>query len=300
MQPAIKGLQPLSFMDNGKFLTYNEEVNMAANEELEGLKKELGFFQRIFSKFKIDVEKEKKEFAESATTETITATTNVVAAAATVENGKEAVAVTTSAEAVAKAAADQDKEKVVPAVVKTDVAEVRNEANEEANENEKLALLVKELQSKVATLETALENKKVEAVAEDNRAFCERLVREGKLRPADVDQEIENLTNRATIDNSGVQFSEGRPSVDRYKEHLAGRPKIVEFAEVLPAKDALVAIPKIDGDGVDEYIDSKIKDKMKLSPNISYMDAMKDCMGECEKEMPEQYKEYMKKFTSHS
>lgn len=297
MQPAIKGLAPLHFADNkpSRIFSFNERT-LVMDKEVQDLRAKVSWYEKIFNLFKVQVDKEfseadtkiipspeakpeekkpevkeeKKEFAEPAV----------------LEGGQGGAAVKSAGSAMDETIKKEEGGVAAPdakiEVSKEAQAQVKAEANEEAKENEELKAQVKALESRLASLEKLLTAK---AEASDNKAFCEALVAEGRLRPADLEKEIENLNLRAQVDNTR-SFAEGQPtSVEMYKAYLKGQAKVVEFGELLtipnaPAKDALVGVPSIE-----KYIE----DKMRLDPKISYVDALK-CVGE---EHPDEMRAYL-------
>jgi len=298
-QPAIAGLQPLSFEENKPFHTYSftEELTMDKAvdtvvqpvAEIEALKQENGFFKKLFNMFKVDVQ----NFSEVTNGEA----TNKSSVAK--EDGKE---LSEKADVKAgDATNDANVKRETPDPKTTDamqekskevIAAEKNEANAMAEENMKLKAKVTSLESELEALKKSLENK---LSAASNRTFCEQLVSEGRLRPADLDATLENLEARAYIDSSR-NFSEemADSSVAQYKTHLKDMPKVVEFGEILPnlpPKDALRPVPTSAAD-LDEYIQSDINDRMKLSPNTSYDDAMKQAFAECAQKYPQFMAEY--------
>lgn len=304
MQPAVKGLAPFKFASSENSHTYNFEertVIMATPDtEVMEVKRENAFFKKIFAMFKVEVptpeqvksfsepkvapepekkadpapekkvEEPKKEFAD--------ASQSVVDK----ENGPSG----TSAADPAQAQTDREaKEGTVPpaeqTVDKAAIAKTKDEANVMAEENSRLKAEIEALKSQLEALKKSTEKQAQET---GNRAFCENLVKAGKLRPAELDAEIENLNMRDYTD-SCRSFAEGDgqvPAAETYRKHLSTRPKIVEFGEMvappdLPAKDALVGVPSIDA-----FVEKGIKDKMQLNPAISYEDALKQTYAEAQ------------------
>lgn len=142
-----------------------------------------------------------------------------------------------------------------------------------------------------------IEKKKTEKPPEDMRAFCESLVKEGLLRPVDVDIEVQNLELRQTSDKV-KQFAEGEiSSVDKYKEVLRKRPKIVTFGETpnFPDKYAPVSVPTVDG--MDKYIESKMEEREKEDNEFTknYAEHLKSVYAEVSTEHPSVWAEYAKK-----
>lgn len=311
-QPAIKGLKPLSFTENKPYKTFSEVINMPTKVEVTtnvaDLEKELSWYKKLFNIFKVETS---KNFSDP-----VVPTVAVVVPASTVvekEDGKakdkETVAEgkTEGADGETKeAVATENKEpvKVDTAVVvsKEEIATVKDEANTDQKENELLKNKVAELEGKLDAMTKAVENKKVEAQIEGNRAFCESLIKAGKLRPADLEIEVENLNQRDQIDSirpvDGISdFSEAasKSKVEQYKAYLTSKPKVCEFGEVLPASDAPVTVPTVPED-FDAYLAKMVEDKMALNPKVSYMDHFNASVTECKEKNPEAFKEYEKKY----
>ena len=278
-QPAIKGLKPFSFVEdaNTKTYTFSEGVKiMAQDNSLEDLKKENSFFKKLFSMFKVEVPSV-ADFAEGDGVAKLTPQAEKEQGAPILETPAEDAGEKPGTEHEEQVAKETTGEPVKPEDAKIEIskkaqADVKDEANAMAAE---LTTLKAEFAALKSQYDSLVATTTKEAVETSNRAFCETLVNEGRLRPCDVEIELENINARAYTD-SVRSFSEGEvASVVSYKEHLKSMPKIVEFGEFatasdLPAKDALVGVP-----AVDSFIEDGIKDKMKLNPNISYADALR-------------------------
>jgi len=279
--PAIKGLLPLDFTLNTEYKVYTfskeqivpETIDVNAMEnEIINLKKENGWFKNLMNKFKMEVS---KEFSYDDQIDR--------------EDGPEKDSEEGGEVAEYKKAVDRE-DKLAPAedpqitVGKEAQAEVKNKANEAEKENMELKDMVEQLTKRIKDLEDSITKKDFTATVEakkiSNRQFCDQLVRDGKLRPADLESEVENLNNREHID-SCLEFSERGPTTfcDDYRKELTSRPKIVEFTDIATpaavAEDALVSLPA-DANSVDKYIAKFVEDRMKLNPNISYVDAMNE------------------------
>jgi hypothetical protein len=289
MPPAIKGLAPVSYASSEHFKTFTEEFTMAEKIDIEEIKRENSFFKRLFNMFKIDT----KQFSEEKTVEKIVdhVETNSVKAQ---EQG--AVPPVPNGDAGIKMAEKTDPgEGTLPAPAqKQEGAEARNDANEEASENETLKKRITALESELATLRATMAKDHSEAKQQSNKLFCEELVKEGRLRPADVEMTVLNLEARAKLDEVR-NYSEEQSSYRKYRETLKAMPKVIEFGEFpnVPNMTAGVAVPDA---GIDAkaYIEKSTKDKMAATPNISYWDALKSSMAECQEKNPVGYAEYMK------
>jgi hypothetical protein len=299
MQPAVKGLAPLQFNEHGSYKTYSfsEEKTMADvidKVDVEEIKKENQFFNRLLKKFGFDVAKAKMEFAEFAKP-------NVEALeGGTAVKEKESTSESENAETIDTETKDA---KVAPASITVDKeaqAKDKEESGKISQENEALKGEVAALKSEVEALRKQVTEQVASKAASDKKSFCEGLVRDGKLRPADLEESIKNLEAREYIDSLHTtrSFSEGKPSkssVETYMDYLAAQPKIIEFGEVPnePRSDAAVAFPSSSFE-VENYIAKKVAEAQRLNPAISYEEATKCAYSECEKGAPEAYAEYMK------
>jgi len=268
MQPAIKGLTPLHFAENrpSRIFNFNERTSvMLKDTDVQELKAKVSWYEKIFNIFKMEVGKEFSEVKPEAKTEEVKPEEK--APEVKPEEKKEFVEATPATPVVPEVKAE---------------AEVKAETKDMVKEYSDLKTAVSGLEARFVSLEKLM-TAKVEAT--DNKSFCEALVSEGRLRPADLDKEIENLNLRGQVDGTR-SFAEGQlTSVEMYKAYLRGQAKVVEFGELLtipnaPAKDALVGVPSIE---------KFIEDKMKLDPKISYVDALK-CVGE---EHPDDMRAYL-------
>ena len=102
----------------------------------------------------------------------------------------------------------------------------------------KLTQQVQEFSEKVTALETEngqlkteAANQKAEAVKNELNSFCDGLIKEGKMRPADKEMFVEQLI--IANDASQRQFAEGEKTpVQKLRDTLASMPKVVEFGEM--------------------------------------------------------------------
>lgn len=327
-QPAIPGLQPLSFIEDKPFRLYdfNEEIPMID----EDVNKKLNFYEKVFKIFGLEVQKYNKEKNTMADKEKAFVEDTVKK----MEDGagkKEAPAKVDDA-ALAEI---EKKDPGTEATVKVMTAEAKNEASKVSDENAQLKSMVESLMSRVKSLEEALatgiknhaeaetkakeletKNKELEtkvAKTEEQSLFdfVENLIKDGKLRPVDREMTLMALQAQVELDKVPViNMSEGKAEpdpnrkarVEIYKEHLTGMPKIVEFGEFpnLPAAQTGVAFPAPDAGTMGDYIEKKVavklaeKDKLGLTSKTSYWDTLKECMAEAAKEQPEVYKEYVR------
>jgi hypothetical protein len=139
------------------------------------------------------------------------------------------------------------------------------------------------------TAENADLKKKTEPTPEDFKTFCETLVKDGKIRSADVPIEVENLESRRTADKVS-NFAEGdgkKSKVDTYKEILSKRGKIVTFGELdLPVDQKPVSASEIDN-----QIDKRTREIAK-EKSIDYAEAFDLAQIELVEKYPEQFKQF--------
>jgi hypothetical protein len=183
----------------------------------------------------------------------------------------------------------EKKDTGIEATAKVANAEAKNEAADFAKENAELKAQVATLTEQLKKAEAALANK--ENPMDSNRAFCESLVKDGKLRPADVDETLTNLNLRSDADKV-KNFAEdsAESTVLKYKSYLSNQPKVVEFGEVI--KNHKEKAPIV---SAESYLESKTKDRMALTPTVSYESCFAIALSEMEKEYPKEYKEYAQK-----
>ena len=99
-----------------------------------------------------------------------------------------------------------------------------------------------------AEREATLRQKEVLVIHQENLAFAEALVRDGKLLPALKDQAVALLNFTANLEPGQViEFGEGDgkkivPPDEMLKGYLSNQPKIVEFGEVATAEDETAVV----------------------------------------------------------
>ena len=271
-QPAVEGLQPLQFAEQiaSTYKTYNQEITPMENREVEDLKRQLTFFEKLFAKFGMEVKAEEtakaKDHAQDPNkdimdkekgsgTEEATLPADANADVQTKEVGKEIV-----------------DPKVEVTTTKQQEAEVLKIAADETAENTKLKALVAELEKKLATLEGLLKEKEVS----DNKSFCESLVKDGKLRPADLTTTLTIMDQKAYIDSIRNFAQDGRPTqVDEYRQHLSAAPKIIEFGESVAIAEAM---PTVTVPSVHEMVERHMRDS---AGKMSYLEAYSKVCAEC-------------------
>lgn len=111
-------------------------------------------------------------------------------------------------------------------------AQVRAEYHEKLTAAEAAATAAR---ARVTELETTIKQTAAEARKAEFASFCDGLVTEGKLKPADKDSTVALLL--ALDAGQKIEFSDGttkveKTAVDALKERLAAAPKVVEFGEM--------------------------------------------------------------------
>lgn len=83
----------------------------------------------------------------------------------------------------------------------------------------------------IAKLKADADNQKAVARKEEHKAFCQKLIEDGKMLPAEVDASIDQL-EIAHAASQGRDFAEGTKSpYDSCRDLFANRQKVVEFGE---------------------------------------------------------------------
>jgi len=287
MAPAVKGLKPASFATSIIYKTFSEEFKMPEPViNVEELKKENSFFKKLFHMFKVDV----KNFSDNTSI-------NAMEKGKSEDEDKDLDNMSsedTKKSITEKETKDPGEATEASPEEKEVKAKILNEANEESDENAQLKKEVAALKSECEALKAALAKDHSESKKASLKSFCEDLVKEGRLRPADVEMTLLNLEARENLD-SVRNYSEDQSSLRKYKEALKAMPKVISFGEfpAVPNMTSGVSVPTVGIDNMSSYIESKIKDKLASTPNISYVDAMKACMAEAEKEHPTEYRAYV-------
>lgn len=111
-------------------------------------------------------------------------------------------------------------------------AKVETLTKDVASFSEKIVEKDKTIQELKATIQKTKDESLIAGFSE----FCESLVKEGRMKPADKDKHIKSLTNLSKVAN----FSEGEDNpIENYKEVLKNSPVIMDFSESqLPSFDA--------------------------------------------------------------
>jgi hypothetical protein len=336
-QPAIEGLQPLKFEEAQKTRIYdfNEEIQMADYTE-----KDINFLYKLLSRFGLDIQKSKEKPMADKVTTPVPATAPAFAEVAGVTKSiKDAEAGgQTAAPASANDAALKAKEEKDPgpeAVAKIETAKAKAAESEEQTENADLKNQLAALISRIESLESALaknhseatatiakatietteakakvEELKAEIVEQSVNQFVESLVKDGKLRPADVEMTLMALDAQIVLDATPVyNMSENKDEkkvsrLEQYKAKLLAMPKIVEFGSFpnLPGAQSPASFPAaVTAESMGSYIENKMcskmaeQDKLGLTTKTSYWETMKGAHAEASKEFPSEYKEYVSK-----
>jgi hypothetical protein len=298
--PAVRGLAipAIAFASSDKYKTFTEEFEMSKDTvDVKDLTKKLAWYDKLFNMFKLEVNKDYAE--EPAKVEAVAKPeeTKVVNHSddKSVQAKEQGSGDNQAGSIVEKETKDPGEATSASASEKEVKAKVTNEANEAQDELSKLKTENASLKSELEILRAALNVKnhtEAEASKKSDRLFCEDLVKQGKLRPADLDMTILNLEARSNLDEIR-NYSEEQSAAKKYREALTAAPKLVEFGEFpqVPNMTTAASIPDV---GMAEYLEKAIKDKMAATPNISYWDSMKECYAEAQKKDPVKFAEYMK------
>jgi len=182
----------------------------------------------------------------------------------------------------------------IPGTKAIPVAEVKDDKDKISELEQELAqlkALITKLQSENEKLVSGMEAEQAENAMGEYREFCKELVSQGRMRPADLDQQVLNIKLRADIDTQETKdFTEGKivaisGHVDQYKQYLSSLPKVVEFGEFAPT---VGAAPKQSPDGVADFCEKKIKDFMEKD-KIPYHAALNKLASQD----PEKVQEYL-------
>lgn len=134
--------------------------------------------------------------------------------------------------------------------------------------------------ARIANLEAQIKQKEFEAKKKEHTEFCEGLVSEGKLTPANRATAM-NLLELAS--NAGVyEFSEcGEANAEeQVKQFLSASPKAVEFSELVTDKDAPETIDFSDGAAVAVAITTYQNEQAAKGRVISATKALKELKGD--------------------
>jgi hypothetical protein len=182
----------------------------------------------------------------------------------------------------------------IPGTKAIPVAEVKDDKDKISELEQELAqlkALITKLQAENEKLVSGMEAEQAENAMGEYREFCKELVSQGRMRPADLDQQVLNIKLRADIDTQETKdFTEGKivaisGHVDQYKQYLSSLPKVVEFGEFAPT---VGAAPKQSPDGVADFCEKKIKDFMEKE-KIPYHAALNKLASQD----PEKVQEYL-------
>lgn len=181
--------------------------------------------------------------------------------------------------------------------VKSQVAEHTQPTDTKATEDDmskELEAKVTELNTKVAEFEKAAGEKDTEIASlkdeikkggdtarkAEHKTFCDGLVTDGKMLPANVEMTMENMELRYQADQT---TGEGAESLKTYKESLSGAETAVEMKEVATKKDVTTTVAS----GTDKF--TALCDTRAAEKKISFSAAM----AEIQIEQPDLAREYL-------
>ena len=141
-------------------------------------------------------------------------------------------------------------EVVLPTAPKGDTGPSGHKEKSTVTPEQKAALEAEnaQLKAKLADAEAATKTMQQKQLHEQNAAFADGLVGEGKLLPASVAVVVATMDLFATESPSFADGDTQKPLLEGFKGFLSGLPKQVEFAETATA-DRAASIPN--GDGIE-------------------------------------------------
>lgn len=254
-QPAVAGLGPFKFNDSSDVITIQfEEQDMGVDkQEFEELKRENSFFKKLFNRFKVEVvanhaeEDEDKDDKETEHEET--------------PDGEETP--------------EQKKKRLEEAL-----------ADKDKKEESDMSETVKAKDKQIADLTAKLADIQTNSRKAEYKQFAEKLVSEGRLRPADLNVAIENMELRFAADGSQFAENQTTPKLDAYRTHLAEQPQIVQFGEMATPRTAAVNPQAVDAEKkVNDFCQAYLTDgKAKTWAEANLL---------CASEHPDEYRQYM-------
>jgi hypothetical protein len=297
--PAITGLQPQSFKDSDKYITFEFKgaamstdtatVSEKITETPEMILMERNWLLKLFDKFKVSA----KDFAE--VDKGMVPATGSNQSIDIKEAGTAGVNETeSSSDAVNDRAKQRETKDPGPtATEKMRAAEAHNDAEEAENENTQLKKKVEALEDELEKLKALL----AKTAGDSTKSFCEGLVAEGRLRPVDLEETIQSIKLREAQDKV-KNFSEDSPesSVAKYKKYLSQQPKVVVFGDIIKnysEKDQKEDLCNMKEAEIKKFVADKARDRMALTPNISYDSAYAWSMSELSRDNPKAYAKMM-------
>ena len=134
-----------------------------------------------------------------------------------------------------------------------------------------------DLQKIIDDNKNAVDKMNTEAREKEHKVFCEKMVSEGRIRPADVDNHTETMDLKFQAD--AKDGKEDTPKLDAYKTMLGELPEIVPVNNRHIA-DKNKAADTGDKDLLDEAAKKIVSDSKKSGHVISYSDAIKQAFEE--------------------
>ena len=151
-----------------------------------------------------------------------------------------------------------DKDKITE--LEAELSKLKDEMTKLASENEKLNSAIKEEQK--------------ENAMGSYSEFCETLIGQGKLKPADKEIIVENMRLRAEQDKV-ANFSETDPArrnyLEEYKSYLNSQPAVVEMSELIVGKAP--ATPSVNASK--DFVEAEIASQMKANSRLQYHEAFR-------------------------
>lgn len=156
--------------------------------------------------------------------------------------------------------------------------ELKAQVEELTNKVSEFEATIAEKDSKIEELQNEINAKADEARKAEHKSFCDSLVQEGKLLPANVEMTMENMELRYQAD---LNTEDGK-SLENYKAALSGTEAVVEMTEVATKDKAEEQTEP----GVDKF--TAAVRKRVAEKSISYSEALK----QIQMEQPELAREY--------
>lgn len=302
VQPAVPGLGPFKFADDGsQATTYEFASPVEGDVETRMLKRENAFFRKLFARFKVEVQP--KDHSEPGPQDRVPITRDDTAPTINSEKGNQMskheegtpVPLVKEGEKTVQIVKQPDKMDADKNPTHSDDADADDERDKKLGDLQKkfdeLSKKYEELckTSDEAAKKFAEETKKHE---EDERTrgyreFCEGLVSEGRMRPADVDTHVKNMVLRQKADSEAKDFAESKatPELDMYKQWLGAQPQVIEFNEIATHQTAKgPSDPTRDAsDKVTDFCEAY----MKADPKMTWDKAMLRCRDEHPSEVAE-------------
>jgi len=130
----------------------------------------------------------------------------------------------------------EEEEKEMDEKLKKENEQLKSEVTSFSEKN-------KVLETENAALKQQIAEKEIAEKRNGYKSFCENLIKEGRMKPADLEANVELLM---TLDGPAREFAEGDKKVsmtpaELFKNRLAAMPKVIEFGEFATKDKSSVA-----------------------------------------------------------